>query len=61
MSAQLLKYMCYVINRNFFFNLKRKLSPFKVIKSNKLFLTFLPVLYLNQINNVKKSISYKKG
>ena len=33
-----------------FFNLKKKLSSFKVIKLNNLFLIFLPVLYLNQKN-----------
>ena len=59
------RYMCNLINRNIFFILKKKLSSFKVIKLNKLFLKFLPVLYLNQIsiffnqiNNVKKIISF---
>ena len=54
--------MCNLINRNIFFNLKKKLSSFKVIKLNKLFPKFLSVLYLNQItiflnhmNNVKKN------
>ena len=44
--------MCNVINGNIFFNLKNKLSSFKVIKSNKLFLKFLPILYLNRKNIV---------
>ena len=65
MSVQSHKYMCNVINRNIFLKLKKKLSSFKVIKLNKLFLKFLPVLYLNQINiflnqinNVEKIISF---
>ena len=33
-----------------FLYLKKKLSSFKVVKSNKLFFKFLPILYLNQIN-----------
>ena len=48
-----------------FFDLNKKLSSFKVIKLNKLFLKFLIVLYLNeknillnQINNVEKIISF---
>ena len=57
--------MCTVINRNIFINLKKKLSSSKVLKLNKLFLKFPPVLYsnqintfINQINNVKKIIFY---
>ena len=42
--------MSNVINKNIFFDLKKKLSSFKVTKLNKLFPKFLPVLYLNQIN-----------
>ena len=52
-----------VIHKNIFFNLKKKLSSFKVIKLYKWVLKFFPVLYLNQkdffsnqINNVKKII-----
>ena len=62
---------CYAAKEKFLwfieiscFNLKKKFSSFKVIKLNKLFLNFLPVLYLNQINiflnqinNVEKMIS----
>ena len=51
MSVQSHKYMCNVINRNIFFDLKKNLSPFKEIKLNKLFPKF-------QINNVKKIISF---
>ena len=58
MSAQSHKHMSNVMNRNIFFNLKKKLSSFKVIKLNKLFLKFLLVLYLNQINSVNKIISF---
>ena len=54
-----------MIDRNILFNLKKKLSSFKIIKLNKLFLKFVPVLYLNQINiswnqinNVSKIISF---
>ena len=50
MNVQSHKYMCNVINKNIFFSLKKKLSLFKVIKLNKLFLNFSPELYLNQIN-----------
>ena len=50
MSVQSHKYMYNVINRNIFFNLNKKLSSFKVIILNKLFLKFLPIFYLNQIN-----------
>ena len=48
MSAQ--SHKCNVINTNIFFSLKKKLSSFKLIKLNNLFLKFLPVFYLNQIN-----------
>ena len=65
MPVQSHKNMCNVINRNIYFNLKKKLSSFKVIKLNKLFLKFSKVLYLNeiniflnQINNIKKIISF---
>ena len=54
MFVQTHKCMCNVINRNIFLNEKKKLSSFKVIKLNKLFLKFFPVFYLNQINNVNK-------
>ena len=54
-----------VIHRNIFLNLKKKLFLFIAIKLNKVFLKFLSVLYsnkknifLNQINNVKKIISF---
>ena len=63
MSVQSHKYMRNVINRNMFFNLMKKWTSFKVIKLNKLFLMFFPVLYLNQmniffnqINNVLKNL-----
>ena len=57
---------CVMLNkRNIFFNLKKKLSSFKVIRINKLFIKFLSVFYLNQINiflnqinNVKKIICF---
>ena len=56
---------CNEIRRNIFFHLKKKFSSFKVIKLNKLFLKFWTVQYLNQknifpnqINNVKKRISF---
>ena len=52
--------MFNVISKNIFSNLKKKLFLFKVIKLNKLFLKFSPVLYLNQINNVKTIISFIK-
>ena len=65
MSAYSHKYMCNVINRNTFFNFKKKISSFKVMKLSTLFLKFLPVLYLNwiniflnQINNVNKIIAF---
>ena len=55
------QWMHNVIHRNNFFNMKKKFSLFKVIKLNKLFPEFLPILYfnqkniyLNQINNAKK-------
>ena len=61
------QYMHNVIHRNILFNLKKKLSSFKVIKLNKLFLEFLPILYLNQkniylnqINNSKQMIFFIK-
>ena len=54
-----------LIHRNIFFNLKIRISSFKVIKFNKLFLEFFPVMYLkekniffNQIINVKKIIYF---
>ena len=60
MSVQSHKYMCNVINRNIFSNLNKKLSLFKVIKLNKVFLKFLPVLYMNQINIFLNQINDKK-
>ena len=44
-----------VIHRNIFFNLKKKISSFKVIKLNKLFPVFLPVLHLNKKNSYKSN------
>ena len=58
-------YIFKVILRNIFFNLKKKFSSFKVIKLKKLFLEFLPVLYLNEknsyLNQIKSIKSIIKG
>ena len=54
-----------VIHRNILINLKKKFSSFKVIELMKIFLEFLPVLYLNQkniilnqMNDVEKIITF---
>ena len=49
-----------VIQRHILFNLKKKFSSFKIIKLNKLFLKFLPVLYLNKKNIFSNQIKMSK-
>ena len=59
------KSTCVMWSREIFSLIKKKLSFLKLMKFNKVFLKFSPVLYLNQINvflnqinNVKKIISF---